>query len=367
MQRAAERAVLDGIAAAHQNGHTDSHGGAAVVLDARTGGVVALASVPGFSQAAAAHDPEYLTRYVAGGGSLINRALQGVYPAGSTFKPVIAEAAMADGLIGPYSYLPCTGSYTVGDVVFHNVEAGINAVLSLTEALSISCDTWFYRVGSLMYGRLQRGDPALQRWAARLGFGRPTRIDVPGESAGFVPTPRSVKRIYGEGWYEGTSVNLAIGQGYLQITPLQLAVAYAALANGGIVVRPHLGAASSTRRATRCGDSSRGRCGSSRSSACRRSATGSTRPPTRPAARRRRCSATSPSASRARPARRRRRPAATTRGTRRGRRRAIRVRRRRPDRARRLRGEAAAPAAKEIYESLFRIRPKPPDQPTTTP
>jgi len=235
--------VIDGIAAAHANGHTDSHGGAAVVLDARTGGVVALASVPGFSQAAAARDRTYLQRLLDGGGTLLNRAMQGVYPAGSTFKPIVAEAAMADGLIGPYSYLACTGSYTVGNVVFHNVEAGINASLSLPQALSISCDTWFYRLGSLMYGRMERGDPTLQRWAQRLGFGRPTRIDVPGESAGFVPTPRTVKKIYGEGWYEGTSVNLAIGQGYLQITPLQLAVAYAALANGGTVVRPHLAAA----------------------------------------------------------------------------------------------------------------------------
>jgi len=243
IQRVAERAVLDGIAAAHHNGHSDSHGGAAVVLDARTGGVVALASVPGFSQAAAARDRDYLQRLIEGGGTLLNRAMQGVYPPGSTFKPIVAEAALADGLIGPYSYLACTGSYTVGNVVFHNVEAGINAMLSLPQALSISCDTWFYRLGSLMYGRLQRGDPALQRWAQRLGFGRPTRIDVPGESSGFVPAPRAVKKLYGEGWYEGTSVNLAIGQGYLQITPLQLAVAYAAFANGGTVVRPHLASA----------------------------------------------------------------------------------------------------------------------------
>jgi penicillin-binding protein 2 len=238
IQRAAERAVANGVAAAHANGHGDSSGGAAVVLDARTGGVVALASYPDFSQVAAAHNPEYLLHV-----SQLNRATQGVYPAGSTFKPIVAEAAMQEGLIGPSSYLACTGSYTVGNVVFHNVEAGVNAMMALPQALSMSCDTWFYRVGMLMYQDLQRGRLTLQKWARKLGLGRPTGLDVPGESGGVVPTPAWLKATqsgWAKTWYAGTSVNLSIGQGFLQVTPLQMAVAYAALANGGTVVRPHL-------------------------------------------------------------------------------------------------------------------------------
>jgi penicillin-binding protein 2 len=241
IQRVADRAVADGVATAHRIGHTDSAGGAAVVLDVRTGGIVALASYPGFSQVAAARNPTYLSSV-----SSYNHATQGVYPAGSTFKPIVAEAAMAGGLIGPSTSIACTGSYTVGNVVFHNVEAGVNAMMTLPQALSESCDTWFYRVGSMMYQRLQNGDLTLQRWAWRLGLGRTTGLDIPAESAGVVPTPAWLKRTqsgWAKTWYEGTSVNLSIGQGYLQITPLQLAVAYAAIANGGTVVRPHLAAA----------------------------------------------------------------------------------------------------------------------------
>jgi penicillin-binding protein 2 len=238
IQRVAERAVADGVATAHKIGHSDSAGGAAVVLDANTGGVVALASYPSFSQIAAARNPQYL-----GSVSSYNHATQGVYPAGSTFKPIVAEAALADGLLGPSTSLACTGSYDVGGHIFRNVEAGVNAMLTLPEALSMSCDTWFYRVGSMMYRRLATGDLTLQKWAWRLGLGHTTGIDLPAESAGVVPTPAWLKQTqtgWSKTWYEGTSVNLAIGQGYLQITPLQLAVAYAAIANGGTVVRPHL-------------------------------------------------------------------------------------------------------------------------------
>jgi penicillin-binding protein 2 len=128
----------------------------------------------------------------------------------------------------------------VGGHVFHNVEAGVNAMLSLPQALAESCDTWFYRIGMRQMERLQEGDLAMQTWAHRFGLGRPTGLDLPGESSGFVPNPKSVKKQYGEDWYAGTSILLAIGQSYLTVTPLQLAVAYAALANGGTVVRPHL-------------------------------------------------------------------------------------------------------------------------------
>ena len=152
---------------------------------------------------------------------------------------------MQAGLITPYTYLPCTGSLTVGNFVFHNVEPHINATLNLEQALSISCDTWFYRLGTQFYWLQQRtGDLAMQKWAHRLGLGHPTGLDVPGEAAGIVPTPKWLKQTFTARWqriwYEGYSVNLSIGQGYLAVTPLQLAVAYATLANGGTVVRPHV-------------------------------------------------------------------------------------------------------------------------------
>jgi penicillin-binding protein 2 len=250
LQQAAERAIRDGIAFAHLAGHPDAKAGAAVVMNPRDGSLYALAAYPHFDQLRAAHDPAYLRRLLLGrasGDSLLNRATQGLYPAGSTFKPIVAEAALSSGLITPYSTLPCTSTFQVGNVLFHNVEAGINASLNLPEALAISCDTWFYRLGADLYWRQVNGHLDVQRWARLLGLGHPTGLDIPGESAGIVPTPAWLRRTFRKPWqriwYEGYSVNLAIGQGYLAITPLQLAVAYSALANGGSIVRPHVGKA----------------------------------------------------------------------------------------------------------------------------
>jgi penicillin-binding protein 2 len=247
IQDAAERAIQHGIALAHQEGHADADAGAAVVMDPRTGAIYALASYPHFDQAAAARRPRYLSRLLDAHNErrpLVNRATQGLYAVGSTFKPIVAEAALASGLITPSSVLPCTGSLTVGNVVFHNVEAGVNASLNLREALKTSCDTWFYRLGVAFYGRQQEGHLDMQRWARRLGLGRVTGLDIGGEAAGVVPTPawlrHTFKTPWARTWYEGSSVNLSIGQGYLAVTPVQLAVAYSALANGGKVVRPHV-------------------------------------------------------------------------------------------------------------------------------
>src|SRR5204862_7414734 len=102
-----------------------------------------------------------------------NRATQGIYPTGSTFKPVVAEAGLASGLISPYSTLQCTSTYTVGNHVFNNVESGVNASLTLPEALSISCDTWFYRLGSLLYYQQEKGHLSMQTLYPRLGDGEP--------------------------------------------------------------------------------------------------------------------------------------------------------------------------------------------------
>ena len=250
LQRAAEKAVQDGIALAHANGHYDAHAGSAVAMNPRNGSVYAIASYPRFDQARAATSPEYLRALLNPNDPrhlLVNRATQGAYPTGSTFKPIVAEAGLASGLIGPYSTLPCTSTYTVGNHVFRNVESGVNASLTLPEALSISCDTWFYRLGSMLYGEQLKGRLFMQNWARRLGIGHPTGFDVPGEAPGLLPTPawlkRTAKYAWQRIWYEGYSVNLAVGQGQLAVTPLQLAVAYSTLANGGRVVRPHVGRA----------------------------------------------------------------------------------------------------------------------------
>src|SRR5215468_4190859 len=247
LQLAAERALRDGIAAAHRAGHNDANAGAAVVMNPWNGSIYALASYPSFDERRAAVDPSYYAALARNPGTpLLDRATQGLYPTGSTFKPIVAEAALATGLITPSTIIACTGSLTVGNIVFHNVEPAINADLNLDQALSISCDTWFYRLGTMFYARqAATGALDMQRWAHLLGLGHPTGLDVPGEYGGVVPTPAWLRRTFRDPaeriWYEGYSVNLAIGQGYLAVTPLQLAVAYSALANGGTVVRPHVG------------------------------------------------------------------------------------------------------------------------------
>jgi penicillin-binding protein 2 len=233
LQRVAERALRDGIGFARAAGHTDADAGAAVVMNPRTGAIYALASYPDFNQVAAARNPSYLAQLLSPTNQarpLIDRATQGLYPPGSTFKPIVAEAALASGLISSSSILPCTGSLAVGNRVFHNVEPSINADMALPEALTVSCDTWFYRLGVGFYVHHSQ---ALEHWARQLGIGRPTGIDLPGEASGQLP----------KATYEGDSVNLSIGQGALLMTPLQLAVAYSALANGGTIIQPHVGSA----------------------------------------------------------------------------------------------------------------------------
>jgi penicillin-binding protein 2 len=240
VQRAAEKAIANGIALARANGHSDANAAAAVVMNPWTGAVYALASYPTYNQVAAARSPSYLASLYRDPPTrprLLNQATQGVYPTGSTFKPIVAEAAMTEGIITPYTPQLCSGSFTIGGTTFHNVEAGVYTSMSLPTALAESCDTWFYRLGDKFYAR---GSQGIHTWAHRLGLGHPTGFDVPGESPGLVPTPAWLKKTTGESWYEGQTINLSIGQGYLQVTPLQLAVAYSALANGGTVVRPHV-------------------------------------------------------------------------------------------------------------------------------
>ena len=246
LQRAAVKAVNDGIALAHANGHGDSAAGAAVVMNPHTGAIYAMASVPGYNQTAAANSEAYRNSLYANHSlnpPLLNQATQGMYPTGSTFKPIVAEAALSLGLITPTSPLLCSGSFSIGGFTFHNVEAGVYSSMSLPTALAESCDTWFYRLGDRFYVQGAKKREGIQRWAHALGLGRRTGIDVPGETTGVVPTAAWLQKTYHQPWYEGQTINLSIGQGYLAVTPLQLAVAYSALANGGTVVTPHVAGA----------------------------------------------------------------------------------------------------------------------------
>jgi penicillin-binding protein 2 len=246
LQRAAQNALLYGMEQARLNGNSPT-GASAVAINPWTGAIKAIVSYPTFNQKLAANKPSYLAGlyHQTHTTPTLNRAIGGVYPTGSTFKPIISEAALSAGIITPYTPQACTGSFTLGNHTFFNVERGANETMSLPTALEQSCDTWFYRLGA----RIWAADPArkatlIQSWARRLGLGTQPPIDLTGAEAGYLPMPGSYfERLSGTPYTEGQAVNLAIGQGALQVSPLQLAVAYSALINGGKVVRPHVGEA----------------------------------------------------------------------------------------------------------------------------
>jgi penicillin-binding protein 2 len=246
LQRVAQQALLYGMEQSRLN-HYSPTGASAVAIDPWTGAIKAIVSYPTFNQKLAADDPSYLAGLYKQTRSAptLNRAIGGGYPTGSTFKPIIAEAALSAGIITPSTSLLCSGAFDLGGTVFHNVEAGINEYMSLPTALEQSCDTWFYRLGAAVWGANPGARGTLiQSWARRLGLGAAPPVDLTGATTGYLPGPgRTFERRFGFPWTEGQTINLAIGQGALQVSPLQLAVAYSALVNGGTVVRPHVGEA----------------------------------------------------------------------------------------------------------------------------
>ena len=220
--------------------------GAFAVMDVNNGEVLALGSQPSF-------DPNIFSKPLsqkrlnalsseALGKPLFNRAIQAGYPTGSTFKLITATAALESGHITPDTVLNDPGSLTVGGVKFENAGGAVHGALALRQALTVSSDVFFYQLGQYMD---EKGMP-LQKWGHRLGIGRKTGIDLPAEEPGRLPTPQWRDRWYKQGltdrpWSVGDNINLSVGQGDLLANPLQMAVAYAAIANGGRVLRPRLG------------------------------------------------------------------------------------------------------------------------------
>ena len=261
LQQAAEAAVQYGIRAAHNSncyGCWAANGGAVVALDPRDGSIRALASYPTYNPSLYAGrvrrralDAAGLTPRTARAANfpVLNRAIDAAYPPGSTFKPMTGLAAMEEHLVEPYSPLPCTGSYEKAGQTFLNWDPYVNTAMTMPTALAASCDTYFYELGSRFYG--QRATARLQRWAGRFGFGLPTGVDLSPEQSGLLPTPAWLKRTFtkktdpccwrvDQFWKPGDSIQLAIGQKDLLVTPIQMARFYAAIANGGRLVTPHV-------------------------------------------------------------------------------------------------------------------------------
>lgn len=171
---------------------------------------------------------------------LANRATEGLYPTGSTFKIITALAALENGVITPNTTINDPGQLCVGEC-FKNAEGAAYGPLTLVPALQVSDDVFFYTLGLKMWDTNE-----LQEWAHKLGIGRPTGIDIPVNTNGLLPSKHWRDQLFKEGeterpWSAGDNIQLATGQGDLQTNPLQMAVAYAALGNGGKIVTPHLG------------------------------------------------------------------------------------------------------------------------------
>ncbi|MDQ3751758.1 MAG: penicillin-binding protein 2 [Actinomycetota bacterium] len=255
IQRLTEKALVSGIQAARAANY-QATGGGVTVMDPRTGGVVAMASYPTYNPGVLA-DGISTKEYRALGAAtpddpaddkLLNRALQGQRPPGSTFKVVTAGAAMASGVANSSSYLGCPPSFTYG-ITFNNWTSADMGSMGFARSLEVSCDTFYYALGARMEDTFGAEEP-FQRYARRAGFGHDTGIDLPNEAEGRVPDRawcNAIKKatdgaICPYGWVPGYTINMSIGQGDLIVTPLQMATTYAAIANGGKVWRPHLGA-----------------------------------------------------------------------------------------------------------------------------
>jgi penicillin-binding protein 2 len=219
--------------------------GGFITMDVHSGEILALGSYPTF-------EPSVFTRPMTQSqvnelyrdpvlAPLTDRAIAGLYPTGSTFKPITAIAALESGKVTPSEVIYDPGQLVVGGQVFSNAGEAANGSVSLVNALEVSSDVFFYTLGLRMW---DTGD--LQHWAHALGIGRPTGIDLPGAAEGLLPSQRWRNQLYKEGeterpWSAGDNVQLATGQGDLQTNPLQMAVAYSAIANGGTIVTPHVG------------------------------------------------------------------------------------------------------------------------------
>jgi penicillin-binding protein 2 len=219
--------------------------GAFITMNVDNGQILGLGSFPTFEPSIFTHpmtqkqvDFYYRDEVLA---PLTDRATEGLYPTGSTFKIITALAALENGVITPETPINDPGQLTLGGESFHNAEGAAYGTLTLVPALQVSDDVFFYTLGLKMWDTNE-----LQEWAHQLGIGRPTGLDIPVGTDGLLPSKHWRDQLFKEGeterpWSAGDNIQLATGQGDLQTNPLQMAVAYAALGNGGKIVTPHLG------------------------------------------------------------------------------------------------------------------------------
>ncbi len=211
--------------------------GAIVIIDPRNGDILAMASGPSFdpgtfSPSISIKDWERIRTDTAR--PMLNRAVAGTYPPGSIFKPVVALAVLENGKVDAHRRFNCPGYFALGSAVFRCWKRSGHGRIAMRKAIEQSCNAYFCEIG------LKAGHRSIVHMAESVGLGSKTGIGLGSEKAGIVPDDAWKRRIYGDSWRSGDTCNISIGQGALMVTPLQMAVYTAALANGGTVYRPRL-------------------------------------------------------------------------------------------------------------------------------
>jgi len=211
--------------------------GAVVALDPRDGAILAMVSAPSF-------DPHLFNAGISAGqwknllnnplSPMTNRVVSGQYPPGSTYKLIVAAAALEEGIITPQTKFFCDGTFTMGNRTFRCWKKHGHGQIELHRAIVESCDVYFYNVGKML------GVDKIAKYANLFGLGKETGINFPNEKSGLIPTQQWKLERLKQPWHPGETISLAIGQGYNLLTPLQLANAYASFANGGTVWQPYL-------------------------------------------------------------------------------------------------------------------------------
>jgi penicillin-binding protein 2 len=213
------------------------YNGAAIILDPRTGEILTFVSVPAFDPNKFASGIDRVTWNQLNTDKLLplqNRAIQGRYSPGSTFKLVVAAAALEEGIATPDFKVHCSGGASFYGRYFKCHLAGGHGTVDMRHAIEKSCNVYFYTLGNML------GVDRIHKWAQILGLAGKTGVDLPNEVESIVPSSEWKKQRTGERWYPGETISVAIGQGQNSVTPMSLAVMMATLANGGTRLIPHL-------------------------------------------------------------------------------------------------------------------------------
>lgn len=236
------QAFIEGELQAHFEQTTASRG-SVVALDPQTGAVRALVSLPSFDSnefSEGISQSRYQTLLEDPDNPLFFRGISGEFPSGSTFKPIVAYAALAQNVVGEHTSFLSTGGLRIGQWFFPDWKAGGHGITDVRKAISESVNTYFYIIGGGFDTVTGLGVERIVQYAQTFGFGSPTGIDLPSEADGFLPTKEWKQDTKGERWYVGDTYHLAIGQGDFLTTPLQMAVATSVVANGGKRVTPYI-------------------------------------------------------------------------------------------------------------------------------